>query len=88
MSDLDFKSLNEDPSGNFLNDGKEFDGLLNIGVIDNLRNKVFEDALRKTIKSFPKMKLSLQVHAATEIQTLVSTGEVDIGLGIFNRKVS
>jgi len=71
----------------FLSDGSEFDGLLNIGVIDNFQNKAFEDAIRKTIRAFPKMKLSLQVYTANEIQALVSSGEVDLGLGIFNRKM-
>lgn len=72
---------------NFLTEDKEFDGLLSIGVIDNFQNKAFEDSIKKTIHKFPKMKLSVQVHAAQEIQTLISTGEVDIGLGIFNRKL-
>lgn len=65
----------------------EFDGLLSVGIIDSFLNKNFENALEQTIKQFPKMRLSLQVHAATEIQTLVAAGEIDAGLGIFNRKL-
>ncbi len=72
----------------FLSDGREFDGLLNIGVIDNFQNKAFEEATNKTIRNFPKMKLSLQVYTANEIQALVSSGELDLGLGIFNRKMA
>jgi len=71
----------------FLTDEKEFSGLLSVGVIDNFQNNAFESVIRKTIDLFPKMKLSVQVHAAQEIQTLLAAGEIDIGLGIFNRKV-
>lgn len=71
----------------FLTDDKEFDGHLSIGLIDNFQNTTLETAVKKTIKEFPKMKLSIQVHAATEIQSLIVAGEIDIGLGIFNRKL-
>lgn len=71
----------------FLTDEREFDGHLSIGVIDNFQNSQFEETVKKTIHAFPKMKLSIQVHAATEIQNLIMTGEVDIGFGIFNRKL-
>lgn len=71
----------------FLTKEEEFDGLLSIGVIDNFQNNAFEEAIKKTIHLFPKMKMSIQVHAATEIQALVATGEIDVGLGIFNRKL-
>ncbi len=71
----------------FLTKDQEFDGLLCIGIIDNFQNKVLELAIKKTIHFFPKMKISIQVHAAKEIQNLVSDGEIEIGLGIFNRKL-
>jgi len=71
----------------FLNDGSEFNGLLSIGVIDNFQNKSFEDAVKKTIQQFPKMRLSIQVQSAEEVQRLVSSGEFDVGFGIFNRKL-
>lgn len=71
----------------FLTDDTEFDGHLSLGVIDNFQNNALELAVRKTIQAFPKMKLSIQVHAATEIQSLIKTGEIDIGFGIFNRKL-
>lgn len=71
----------------FLTEETEFNGLLSVGVIDNFQNKSFESAIKKTIQQFPKMKLSIQVHAAMEIQSLISTGEIDVGLGIFNRKL-
>ncbi len=72
----------------FLSTDSEFDGLLSIGVIDNFHNKYFEVALQKTIKKFPQMKLSIQVHAAQEIQDLVASGEIEVGFGIFNRKLN
>ena len=71
----------------FLTEEKEFDGVFSIGVIDNFQNRTFEEAVKKVIHQFPKMKLSVQVHAAKEIQALVSTGEIDVGVGIFNRKL-
>ena len=73
---------------NFLRSNEEFDGLLSVGVIDNFQNDVFEKVLKETILVFPKMKLNLQVYAAAEIQNLVVNGEMDIGLGIFNSKLS
>ena len=83
------KELKDDLKGyeSFLTEDKEFNGVLSIGVIDNFQNKALEQAIKKTIHAFPKMKLSVQVHAAQEIQNLVSVGEIDIGLGIFNRKL-
>lgn len=82
------EKFKEDLNGfeSFLFKDSEFDGLLSIGVIDNFHNNDFEEALQKTIKKFPKMKLSLQVHAAQEIQNLVASGEIEVGFGIFNRK--
>ena len=71
----------------FLADKTSFDGLLNIGVIDNFQNLQLERNIDKIVKSFPLMKLSIQVYAATEIQQLVANGELDAGLGIFNRKL-
>ena len=71
----------------FLTDDREFDGHLSIGVIDNFQNHALEETVKKTISKFPRMKLSIQVHAATEIQNLIMTGEIDIGFGIFNRKL-
>lgn len=70
----------------FLSEEKEFDGLLGIGVIDNFQNSMFEKAINKTIQTYPKMKLSIQVHAAQEIQSLLIAGEIELGLGIFNKK--
>lgn len=71
----------------YLNEETEFDGIFSIGMIDNFQNHKLEIALEKTMKAFPKMKLSLQVHSATELQNLIVTGEIDIGFGIFNRKL-
>ncbi len=72
----------------FLTEDKEFDGQLSIGVIDNFFNETLSAAMEKTVKRFPKMKLNLQVHSAQEVQALVANGEVDVGLGIFNQKLS
>lgn len=71
----------------FLADKTSFDGLLNIGVIDNFQNLQLEKNIERIVKTFPLMKLSIQVYAATEIQQLVASGELDAGLGIFNRKL-
>ena len=71
----------------FLTDDREFDGHLSIGIIDNFQNGTLEETVKKTIAEFPGMKLSIQVHAATEIQNLIMSGEIDIGFGIFNRKL-
>lgn len=73
---------------NFLTENNEFNGILSVGVIDNFQNKALEQAIKQTILTFPKMKLSIQVHTAQEIQNLASIGEIDIGLGIFNSKLN
>ncbi len=64
-----------------------FDRVLNVGMIDNFQNPYLDKAIPKLIKTFPKLKLSLQVYEATELQRLILDGEVDVGLGIFNLKL-
>lgn len=73
---------------NFLENKEDYDGLFSIGVLDFIKNEKFEQAIEKTMSVFPKMKLNIQVFAATEIQNLVSVGELDIGIGLFNHKLS
>ncbi len=72
----------------FLEEKESYDGLFNIGILAQIQNETFEKSIVKTIEAFPKMKLSIQSYAAAEIQNLVSVGELDIGIGIFNHKLS
>jgi DNA-binding transcriptional LysR family regulator len=71
----------------FLEQKESYDGLLSIGILSQIQNEEFEKAIVKTVKAFPKMKLSIQSYAASEIQSLVSVGELDVGIGIFNQKL-
>ncbi len=71
---------------NYLGQNESFDGMLSIGMLDNLHNRLFEKALEKTLSNFPKMRLNLQVYNAKEIQRLVALGTLDMGIGIFNNK--
>ncbi len=70
----------------FLSQSDSFDGMLSIGLLDNLHNQAFEHALEMTLLQYPKMQLNLQVYSATDIQNMISLGELDIGLGIFNNQ--
>jgi DNA-binding transcriptional LysR family regulator len=70
----------------YLSSKETFDGVLSIGILDHLQSERVERALNQVIAAFPKMKLSLQVYTAAEIQRLVWSGELDVGVGIFNAK--
>jgi len=72
----------------YLGQDDSFDGILSVGMLDNLHNHRFERALEKTLSNFPKMRLNLQVYNAKEIQRLVALGTLDVGIGIFNDKTS
>lgn len=72
----------------FLNDNESFDGLFSVGILSLIQNDKFETAIERTVRAFPKMKLSIQAYTATEMQNLVSVGELDVGIGIFNSKLS
>ncbi len=67
----------------YLEDDESFDGLFSVGMLGNISNPVFEEALSNTIRAFPKMKLSLQSYGGSDIQDLVSSGELDVGIGLF-----
>lgn len=71
---------------NFLENKKDYDGLFCVGILDHIENEKFEQAIGKTMSAFPKMKLSIQVHTGTEIQNLVSIGELDVGIGLFKKR--
>lgn len=71
---------------NFLENEDDYDGLFSVGILDNIQNKKFELALEKVVKQFPKVKLNIQSYTASEIQDLVLSGDLDIGIGIFNQK--
>lgn len=68
---------------NYIEDDEAFDGVFSVGILDNIQNKVFEDALSKVTYQFPKMKLNIQSFPADEIQDKVTDGELDIGIGLF-----
>lgn len=71
---------------NFLENKDGFDGLFSIGVLDNIQNRKFEATLENLVKRYPKVKLNIQSYTANEIQNLVSLGELDVGVGVFNQK--
>lgn len=70
----------------YLSNQESFDGMFNVGIIDNINNKPFELALSRTIQQFPKMKVNIQVFPADVIQDQVASGELDIGIGLFRRR--
>lgn len=70
----------------FLENTDDYDGLFCIGILDNIQNEKFEIALEKLAQLYPKMKLNVQSYTANEIQDLVFAGELDIGIGVFNKK--
>lgn len=71
---------------NYLENTESFDGVFSVGILDNIQNKKLEMALEKLVQHFPKVKLSIQSYTADEIQDLVCTGELDVGVGVFNQK--
>ncbi len=70
----------------YLENKEDYDGLFSVGILELIENEAFEQAIGKTMSAFPKMKLSIQVHTATEIQNLVSVGELDVGIGLFKKR--
>lgn len=86
-----FKISQEIKSGlkrfeSFLENKDEYDGLFSVGILDNIQNKNLASALEKLVLQFPKVKLNIQSYTATEIQNLVFSGELDVGIGVFNQK--
>lgn len=73
---------------NYLLSSDFFDGMFNIGIIDNIENKSFALALSKKIQQFSKMKTNIQVYSADLIQDYVASGDLDIGLGLFKHRKS
>ena len=70
----------------FLAEKEAFDGVFSVGILGNTHNEKLEATLAKAVRKFPDMKLNIQAFTASEIQSQVSVGELDLGVGIFNRK--
>jgi len=66
---------------------EKFSGILSIGVLDHFENALFDTALEKVVKTFPAVKLNLMVVNSDEIQTLILSGELDLGFGIFHNQM-
>jgi DNA-binding transcriptional LysR family regulator len=72
----------------FLSSNEGFDGMFNIGIIDNIENQSFSLALSKTVKQFSKMKTNIQVYSADHIQDYVASSDLDVGLGLFKNRTN
>ncbi len=67
-------------------DKENFNGVLNIGILDHFENQMFASAIHKTVKKFPQMKLNVQSYDSDKINQLLIEKEIDIGSGIFNQQ--
>ncbi len=67
-------------------DETQFDGTLNIGVLDHFENLKLQAALEKVVKTFPLLKLNIQSYDSDTINKLLLEGEIELGFGVFNQK--
>lgn len=70
----------------FLRNPVEFSGLLCIGLIAGFDNTRFQMALDRAVEKYPKMRLSVTVASADELQRLLLVGELDLAFSIFFSK--
>lgn len=71
-----------------LQDSKRYSGILSIGVLDHFENPRLEQAIERTVKEFPDLKLNISVMNSDEISRGVSSGDLDVGFGIFHQKLN
>ena len=67
-------------------DDTQFDGTLNIGVLDHFENSKLQIALEKVVKAFPLLKLNIQSYDSNTINRLLLEGELELGFGIFSQR--
>ena len=58
-------------------DDTQFDGTLNIGVLDHFENSKLQIALEKAVKAFPLLKLNIQSYDSNTINRLLLEGELE-----------
>jgi len=67
-------------------DETQFDGTLNIGVLDHFENLRLQAALEKVVKAFPLLKLNIQSYDSETINKLLLEGEIELGFGVFSQR--
>jgi len=66
-----------------LTDPARFDGVVNVGILDNYRDDRIASLLGSALERFPGTRLALQTHSSEALTEGVVSGELDMGLGLF-----
>jgi DNA-binding transcriptional LysR family regulator len=66
-----------------LRDSDDFEGVLNLGLLDGLHGGAVDEALFAMMRRYPACRLNLRVTDPDDINRLLYHGDLDAGIGIF-----